>query len=109
MKRDDLYKQHILGAIEQITLYLQKVSRKEFEKDSMRKDAVIRQLEIIGEATKHLSKAFRELYSDIPFQRIISMRNKMIHEYFGVDEEVLWETAKKDLPALKKALLKKNS
>jgi len=67
-------------------------------------DAIIRNMEIIGEASKHLSSDMRKKYKDIPWQMMVSMRNKMTHEYFGVDIKILWKTIKDDLPPLKKQL-----
>ena len=59
--------------------------------------AVVRSLEIIGEAANHISQEIKEKYKDLPWRDMISMRNKILHEYFGVDEEVLWQTITEDL------------
>ena len=67
-------------------------------------DGVIRQLEIIGEATKRLSNAVRVDYPSIPWQDMAGMRDKLIHDYFGVDMEAVWLTAKDDIPVLKAAV-----
>jgi uncharacterized protein with HEPN domain len=64
-------------------------------------DAVVRELEIIGEASNNLSEEFREQYSDILWRRMKDMRNFLIHEYFGINLKVVWDTCKKDLPELK--------
>jgi len=72
----------------------------------MLQDAVIREIEIIGEATKNLSLEFRERYPDIPWRSITGMRDKVIHEYFGVDIDAVWDTATRDIPLLKEKLLK---
>ena len=69
-------------------------------------DAVVRNLEIIGEAAKHVSKTIRERNKDIPWSEMVSMRNKVTHEYFGVDMEILWKTITEDLPELKKKIKK---
>ena len=72
-------------------------------------DAVIRNFEIIGEATKYIPVSFRRKHPDIPWTRMARMRNRLTHEYFGVNDQILWTTAKDDLPALKpkiKELLK---
>jgi len=69
-------------------------------------DAVIRNLEIIGEATKNIPAKFRKNYKDIPWEKIIGMRNKVAHEYFGIDKEILWKTITEDIPTLKKEIFK---
>lgn len=69
-------------------------------------DAVVRNLEIIGEAAKNISQEFESKFPEIPWKEMISMRNKVSHEYFGVDSEILWETVTKDLPLLKEKLRK---
>ena len=63
-------------------------------------DAVVRNLEIIGEAVKRLSAGFRSEHADVPWKRIAGMRDKVIHDYFGVDFRLVWETVEKDLPLL---------
>ena len=77
-----------------------------FSKDDKTIDAVVRNLEIIGEATRQLPENFKDKHINMPWGRIISMRNKVIHEYSGVDVEILWQTIHEDLPALN-GLIKK--
>ncbi len=64
-------------------------------------DAVVRELEIIGEASNNLNQEFREQHPEIPWRRIRGMRNFLIHEYFGVNAKVVWDTCREDLPSLK--------
>lgn len=77
MKTNDVYLHHILEAIEQIEEYVGKIDRSDFMGDSMRQDAVVRQLEIVGEASRQLSESFREEHDAIPWHAIIGMRNRI--------------------------------
>jgi len=101
MKTNDAYLQHILEAIEQIETYTEEVQRSEFMDHEMRQDAVIRQLEIIGEASRQLSESFRNEHTSIPWHAIIGMRNRMAHDYLGVDLDVVWDVIQHDLPELR--------
>ncbi len=107
MKRDDsVYLQHIRDAIARIESYLADVREADFYERAMVQDAVIRQLEIIGEAVRRLSDELQNAHPHIPWQDIAGMRNKLIHDYFGVDLEKVWLTAKEDIPVLKAEVLK---
>lgn len=101
-KRDiALYLSDILSSIKKIEEYTKGMSYAKFSKDDKTLDAVVRNLEIIGEATNQMPDTFKEKHTDVPWRKIISMRNKVIHEYSGVDVEILWQTLKEDLPELK--------
>ena len=105
MKKDDtVFLKHIVDAINLIEEYLKDKSYEEFKDNHMLQDAVIRELEIIGEAAKNLSKEFRNKHSDIPWRQIAGMRDKLIHGYFGVDLDAVWDTATIDIPSLKERL-----
>ena len=103
MSRDQLYLRHIVDAIADIETYTA-VGRDEFMKTPHWQDAVIRKLEVIGEATKRLYPALREQRPKIPWKRIAGLRDVLIHQYMGVDLEAIWEIAQKNLPELKIAV-----
>lgn len=102
MRNDRTYLTHIREAIESIEQYLQDVGYNDFVSNKMMVDAVIRELEIIGEASNNLSEDFRNKHSDVLWRRMKNMRNFLTHEYFGVNTKVVWDTCKNDLPELKK-------
>jgi uncharacterized protein with HEPN domain len=102
MKRDEtVYLRHILDAIARIQMYVQGIDEATFLDQPLIQDGVIRQIEIIGEATRRLPQDFRKAYEHIPWQDIAGMRDKLIHDYFGVDIETVWLTVQDDIPVLK--------
>ncbi len=101
MKDDTVYLRHILDAISQIEEYVAGVQVEAFLRNRLIQDGVIRQFEIIGEATKNLSPMLKERYPHIPWKDIAGMRDKLIHQYFGVDLSAVWETVAHDLPLFK--------
>lgn len=101
MKDDRTYLRHILEALTDVSAFLDGMMFAEFKEDQKTINAVIRSLEIVGEATTHLSDRFRNEYPDFPYREIVSMRNKLIHEYFGVKKDVVWKTCQEDIPPLK--------
>ena len=107
MKRDfKIYVQDILEAIRRIDEYLEGLTCEEFTKDNKTADAIIRNFAVIGEAVKKIPDNVKKKHREIPWKRMAGMRDKLIHEYFGVDLQILWDTAKIDLPAAKPALEK---
>lgn len=96
----------IWNSIIKIEEYIQHISEKEFEDSSEKQDAVIRRLEIIGEAVKNIPSDFREKYSDVPWRKMAGMRDVVIHEYFGVTIGLIWRVATSDLPILKDQISK---
>jgi uncharacterized protein with HEPN domain len=103
MRGDEVYLQHILDAISKIESYVA-VGRAEFMSASHWQDAVIRQLEIIGEATKRLSGDLRSQHSQVPWRRIAGLRDVLIHDYMGVDLAAVWAITQDNLPALKRQI-----
>lgn len=105
MKRSvSLYLKDIETAVKKIEKYTKDLSYKDYKNNEVVQDAVIRNLEIIGEAAKNIPKEIRNKHGYISWKEIIGMRNKVIHEYFGVDLEILWETVEEDIPELKKRI-----
>jgi len=100
-RKPDVYLRDILESIDQIEEYLEGVNENEFYQNSEKQDAVLRRLEIIGEAVKHISDDIREKYDSVPWRKIAGMRDIIIHEYFGVTLSMIWMVAKRDLPDLK--------
>lgn len=98
--------QHIHDAIDEIENYIDDVDFSDFEVNSMMKNASIRQLEIIGEASSRISNELKSEYPLINWKDIIGFRNIIIHQYFGIDEKIVWDILKYDLPVLKKLIRK---
>ncbi|MEM1562100.1 MAG: DUF86 domain-containing protein [Candidatus Bathyarchaeia archaeon] len=95
------YLQDILDSIKDIEDFTRNVDFEDFARDRKTINAVIRSIEVIGEAAKHIPKSIRDKYPSIPWRKMAGMRDKLIHEYFGVDIKILWKTIKKDIPPLK--------
>lgn len=106
MKDDKAYIQHILESIKKIEDYSKKITKNKFLIESIIQDAIIRQIEIIGEASKLISEKTKVKNPNIPWKDIAGMRDKLIHDYLGVDLEAVWQTVKKDIPVLKKEINK---
>ena len=100
-RKPDVYLQDIFESIQQIEEYLDDVNENEFYQNSEKQDAVLRRLEIIGEAVKHISDDIRNEYDEIPWRKIAGMRDIIIHEYFGVTLSMIWVVTQRDLPDLK--------
>lgn len=100
-KHDDrVYAEHLRDALTRIGRYIDGLSRDQFVRDDKTQDAVIRQLEIIGEAAKQISPACKRKHTAVPWTYMAKMRDLLIHHYFGVDLDVVWNTAVNDLPPL---------
>jgi uncharacterized protein with HEPN domain len=94
----------ILENINKIERYTEGMDYELFERAEQTKDAVVRNLEIIGEASNKIPKNIQQKYNHIPWAKIIAMRNKMIHGYFTIDHRIVWKIIKEDLPELKEQL-----
>lgn len=102
MKRE--YKDYIEDIIESMAkamIFLEQMDFDEFSKDEKTIFAVVRALEIIGEAVKHIPTSIRRKYPDIPWREMAGIRDKVIHEYFGVDLKIIWNVVKERIPPLK--------
>lgn len=107
MRKDvKIYLNHILESIELIEEYTKDKTEDDFFTSKFLQDAVIRRIEIIGEAIKNLPMEFREKYNHIPWKEFAEMRDILIRKYFGVDLGLTWEVVKKDIPKLKEEILK---
>lgn len=103
MNRDNLYLRHVLDAVRKIERYVQ-VGHDEFMAESHWQDAVIRQLEIVGEAVKRISPESLGLRPDIPWRRIAGMRDVLIHNYMGVDLTAVWQVTQQEIGQLRQAV-----
>ncbi|HKV10895.1 MAG TPA: DUF86 domain-containing protein [Thermoanaerobaculia bacterium] len=100
MWRDDAYFLDILIAARKVLQYTEGISWEGFKEDILLQDAVMRNLQIVGEAARKVSDESRAAHSGIPWAEIIGMRNRLVHEYFRIDVEKVWETARDDIPTL---------
>ena len=105
-KEPIFFLQDIQNSVEKIFKYTKNINYEEFVANDMIKDAVERNFEIIGEAVKNLPENFRNRYPHIPFKQIAGMRDKLIHDYFGVDYEIVWKTIKDKLPQFGNEIVK---
>ena len=96
----------VLDAIKRIEGYLRGVDKDAFEENRMMQDAVMHQIEIIGEASNRISDEFQDKYPELPWMQMRAIRNKIVHDYREVNLSVIWDTAKNNLPSLKKQIKK---
>lgn len=100
MWRDDAYLLDMLLAARKVMKYVQGVDFERFDQDEVLQDAVMRRIQIIGEAARKISLEFKEDHPEISWFEIIGMRNKLIHEYFRIISEKVWEAVANDIPTL---------
>ena len=107
MIRDDqVYLAHVMDALQQITIYTVGMNEKKFLENRLVQDGVIRQFEIVGEATKNISISFRDRHPFIPWKDLAGFRDKLIHQYFGIDLETVWRSVVVDVPMLQDEISK---
>ena len=100
MKDDGVYLRHIMEAIDRIRSYTS-AGRGAFGQDLKTQDAVIRNLQIIGEASKKISAEMRDAHTDVPWKNMTGMRDRVVHDYFGVSLDIVWDVVENHLPALR--------
>jgi uncharacterized protein with HEPN domain len=103
VKEDRIYLLHIRDALERILKYTAQ-GKQAFFADPRTQDAVIRNLEVVGEAVKNLSESLKARHASTPWKRIAGMRDKMIHEYFGVNLQLVWEAIEQEVPRLQQKI-----
>ena len=103
MKGESVYLLHIRDAIKRILDYTAS-GRESFFNETKSQDAVLRNLEIVGEAAKNLPETFKQEHSGIPWKRLAGMRDKLIHDYFGVNLRIVWDVIQRDLPELQRKI-----
>jgi len=103
MKKRDYadYVEDIVTAIADIEQFVRGMGFEEFSKDKKTVFAVVRAIEIIGEAARQIPESLKNKHTEVPWKEMAGIRNKIAHEYFGVDVEVIWDTVKKNIPELK--------
>lgn len=104
MRNYKLYLKDILQAIKKIDKYTQDLTFESLKRNALIIDATVRNLEIIGEASKNIPASIREKYPNIEWKKISGLRDILIHEYFGIDVQILWDIIKNKLPDLKKKI-----
>jgi len=100
MWRDDAFLLDMLLAARRVLKYAQGLDFQRFENDEVLQDAIVQRIQIIGEAARKISQEFKEEHPEIPWFEIIGMRHRLIHEYFRVISEKVWEVIVKDIPSL---------
>jgi len=101
-RKDKLRIEHILEAIERLETHAGNLSRDELETDVMRYYGIVKNIEIIGEAANMLSSNFKDAHPEVPWRVIAGMRNFLVHEYFRVDNDTVWDVIHSDIVELKK-------
>ncbi len=103
-RKYELYLYEIKEAVDSITEYTSEMTLEDFSEDKKTRDATIRNFEIIGEAARQLPEQIREKYPDIPWRDLTDFRNVIIHEYFGINNKILWDIIANEIPSLKEKI-----
>ncbi len=106
MSRDLIHLRYILECIEKVEKATKKKTKKSFEKSGIIKDGILYNLQTMSESTQKVSKNLKLTDSSIPWDEIGNFRNKLVHDYLGIDFEIVWNVIKKELPKLKKRVAK---
>ena len=106
LPEDKIRIQHILDEINDMIGFVEKISYQNFINDKKTVNAVIRSLEIIGEAASKISTELKENHPEVPWKQIVGMRNHLIHVYFDVDHQTIWQTLRQDIPMLSEIITK---
>lgn len=106
MKEDLVFIEHILDSINAIEEFSKNINKEKLESDRLKQSAIVREIEIIGEAVKHISINLKNNHPEVEWKEIAGTRDKMIHHYFGVDLDIVWNIVKINLPELKSKMLK---
>jgi uncharacterized protein with HEPN domain len=106
MKEDLAFIEHILDSINAIEEFSKNMNKEELVLSRLKQSAIVREIEIIGEAVKNVSENLKNKHSEIEWKEIVGTRDKMIHHYFGVDLNIVWDIIKINLPDLKDKILK---
>ncbi len=109
MKNEGDYRDYVedmLEATDKVAAFISGMTEAQFLADERTQFAVVRALEILGEASKKIPASFKATHSEIPWREVAGMRDKLVHDYFGVNAAVVWRTAKEDAPAIARGLRK---
>ena len=103
-RRDKDFLGDIWEAMDMIGLYTKGLTYRKFLEDRKTQDAVVRNFEVIGEATKNIAADFKAKHPKVPWKTLAGLRDKLIHFYFGIDYKIVWDITKKELPKLKRQI-----
>ena len=98
------YIKDMIGFADKVLSYTEDMDQQSFTNSGITYDAVLRNLELIGEAATHVPESVRKRHGDIPWRMMIATRNRLIHAYLGIDDDIVWSIVRDDIPELRKAL-----